>query len=61
MCLSSVLTFSLIFQLVHFVFSLALQSSFDEALAILQVRLFGGFRHLGAVGVRLFGLLFSLV
>ena len=46
----------------QFIFLLVLRGSFDEALAILQVRLFVGFRHLeGAVGVQLFGLLFSLV
>ena len=52
-CPSSVLTFFLlIFQSVHLVFSLVLRSSFKEALTILQVRLFVGFRHLeGTVGV----------
>ena len=50
----------LIFQLVHFYFAPALLGLFDEALAILQVRLFVGFRHLKqAVAVQLFGLLFG--
>ena len=62
MCSSSVLTYLLIFQSVHFVFSLFLRSSFDEALAILQVRLFLGFCYLeGVVSVQLFGLVLSLV
>ena len=51
-CPSSVLTFLLIFQLVHFVFSLPLRGLFDKVLTILQVLIFKGFSHLeGAVAV----------
>ena len=51
--------FLLIFQLVHFDFSLALLGLFGKALVISQVWLFVGFHHLEqAVAVQLFGLLF---
>ena len=61
-CPSSVLTFLLIFQLVHFAFSLPLRGLFDKVLTILQILIFKGFSHLeGAVAVQLFGLFFWLV
>ena len=60
LCPSIVLTFFVNFPISSFYFAPALLDLFDEALAILQVRLFVGFRHLKrAVAVQLFGLLFG--